>query len=135
MPAMPVTRGVGRTLMNETAIHVDSGSDRGRAHVHIVVHVMQALVRVLACAHAHAYASACCARPRGWRADDLWCSLGIIGRRGLCTFIRNGISQLVLTFTGEEGTSFASREVPTCAAILVCVVPASRGAGARGYGR
>ena len=60
MPAMPVTRGVGRTLMNETAI--DSGSDRGRAHVHIVVHVMQALVRVLACAHA--YASACCARPR-----------------------------------------------------------------------
>ena len=37
------------------------------------------------------------------------------------------ISQLVLTSTDGEGTSFASSEVPTCAAILVVVVPASRG--------
>ena len=51
--------------MNETAI--DSGSDRGWAHVHIVVHKMRARGRVLACAHAHACAQArvVCAREVG----------------------------------------------------------------------
>ena len=44
MPAMPATGGVGRACMNEAAIV--SGSDRGRAHVHIVVHVMRARVLV-----------------------------------------------------------------------------------------
>ena len=80
MPAMPAKGGVGRACMNETAI--DSGSDRGQAHVHNVVHKMRARGRVLACAHAHACASACCVRPRGWHGR-LICGAGVIGRRGL----------------------------------------------------
>ena len=118
MKAMPATGGVV--------------SDRGWAHVHIVVHKMRARGRVLACAHAHACASACCVRPRGWHGR-LICGAGVIGRRGLFG-VRSQtgdlslyISQLVLTFSDGEGTSFASSEVPPCAAILVVVVPASRG--------
>ena len=68
MKAMPATGGVV--------------SDRGWAHVHIVVHKMRARGRVLACAHAHACASACCVRPRGWHGR-LICGAGVIGRRGL----------------------------------------------------
>ena len=44
MSAMPAKGGVGRACMNEAGI--DFGSDRGRAHVHIVVHVMRARVLV-----------------------------------------------------------------------------------------
>ena len=68
MKAMPATGGVV--------------SDRGWAHVHIVVHEMRARGRVLACAHAHACARACCARPRGSHGR-LICGAGVIGRRGL----------------------------------------------------
>ena len=102
MPAMPATtRGVDRACMNETAI--DSGSDRGRAHVHIVVHVMQARVRVLAYVHAHAYASACCARPRGWRAR-LSRSRHSPPRRP---------RPLLLVFYHHESVGFSRRKKPT----------------------
>ena len=108
----------------------ESGSDSGRVHVHIVVHVMRARVHVLACAHAHACASACCARPQGrrGRSIDSWCrDHRTTGLGFWCTFRGRGDRSLALTFTGEEGTSFASRVVPTCAATLFCDVPASRG--------
>ena len=107
----------------------ESGSDSGRVHVHIVVHVMRARVHVLACAHAHACASACCEPPQGRRGGsiDSWCrdhrATGLVW----CTFRGCGDRSVALTFTGEEGTSFASRVVPTCAAALFCDVPASRG--------
>ena len=108
----------------------ESGSDSGRVHVHIVVHVMRARVHVLACAHAHACASACCERPQGrrGRSIDSWCrDHRTTGLGFWCTFRGRGDRSLALTFTGEEGTSFASRVVPTCAATLFCDVPASRG--------
>ena len=64
------------------------------------------------------------------RTVDSWYR-GIIGRRGLFgTHSQTSVdiaASCLRTSAEEEGKRFASREVPACAAILVWVIPVSRG--------